>query len=491
MGVLKNMFTAVKMLTKEQKARLLSLWERGLMTTNRRHPYISALAEEAAEVGVSWHQTASFVKAQRVKTGLNRLDPEVAGLLVTAVQALGDLRVCRGTSLENTLEDIMAIMSPASRGPRQPWPAPSEQRPSLPSAECPPLPPRPTGQPMAFGPGQGDDDDRLLPTPVAFPTGTTIVDVAAGAMHSAFLTSAGEIWTAGCNDDGSLARVTSDEEDCQVVASTSPSPARVAAQVACGDSFTAVLDTLAGRRQGAAQHGPLLVEVTGLEAPARKISAGAQHLAVLTTDNRVFTLGCAGRGQLGSIRERLAEKKSSRELLMTPRPWSATAANFTDVVCGGYNTIAITSTDDVFGCGANHLCQLALSQRGVTQVAIGDYHGIALCYTGHVIAWGGGRDGALGVGRLIDTPLSRPQPVPGLPPNIRQAAAGPRVSFCRTSEGHVYSWGSGVCGQLGTGQEELEVPAPVPVKGLPGPAQNISAGGQHVLLLCDLRIPPG
>ncbi|XP_066302750.1 regulator of chromosome condensation-like [Branchiostoma lanceolatum] len=375
---------------------------------------------------------------------------------------------------------------------------------------------------MAFGMGfvgqlgQGDDEDRLLPTPVAFPTGTTIVDVAAGAMHSAFLTSAGQIWTAGCNDDGSLARVTSEEEDCQVVASTSPSPARVAAQVACGDSFTAVLDTLGRlywcgllkRDDGKVLHnmGPCLVEVTGLEAPARKISAGAQHLAVLTTDNRVFTLGCAGRGQLGSIRGRLAEKKSSRGLLMTPRPWSVAAADFTDVVCGGYNTIAITSTADVYGCGANHLCQLALetpeiiwgrtklealSQRGVTQVAMGDYHGIALCSTGHVIAWGGGRDGALGVGRLIDTPVPRPQPVPGLPPNISQVAAGPRVSFCRTSEGHVYSWGSGVCGQLGTGQEELEVPAPVPVKGLPGPAQNISAGGQHVLLLCDLRIPPG
>ncbi|XP_066302902.1 uncharacterized protein [Branchiostoma lanceolatum] len=98
------------MLTKEQKARLLSLWGRGLMTTNRSCLYISALAEEAAEVGVSWHQTASFVKGQRVKTGLNRLDPEDAGLLVTAVQALGDLRARRGTSLEAILEDIMGIM---------------------------------------------------------------------------------------------------------------------------------------------------------------------------------------------------------------------------------------------------------------------------------------------------------------------------------------------------------------------------------------------
>ncbi|CAH1240859.1 Hypp6130 [Branchiostoma lanceolatum] len=49
-----------EMLTNEQKSRLLSLWKRGLMTTNRRHPYISALAEEAAEAGLSWQQTAGL-----------------------------------------------------------------------------------------------------------------------------------------------------------------------------------------------------------------------------------------------------------------------------------------------------------------------------------------------------------------------------------------------------------------------------------------------
>ncbi|CAH1240889.1 Hypp6167 [Branchiostoma lanceolatum] len=92
------------MLTKEQKSRLLSLWKRGLMTTNRRYPYISALAEEAAEAGLSWQQTASFVKGQRVKTGLNRWDPEAADLLLTVVQALGNLRVRRGTTYERVLK---------------------------------------------------------------------------------------------------------------------------------------------------------------------------------------------------------------------------------------------------------------------------------------------------------------------------------------------------------------------------------------------------
>merc|ERR1712013_833665 len=65
------------------------------------------------------------------------------------------------------------------------------------------------------------------------------VEVVAGGMHSVVLDKNGQVWTFGCNDEGSLGRVVGEEEECFVPGQVSlPAPV---VQVSAGDSHTAAL----------------------------------------------------------------------------------------------------------------------------------------------------------------------------------------------------------------------------------------------------------
>ena len=60
------------------------------------------------------------------------------------------------------------------------------------------------------------------------------VEVAAGGMHTVVLDSKGQVWTFGCNDEGSLGRLVEEEEDCFLPAPvTIPEPV---VQISAGDS---------------------------------------------------------------------------------------------------------------------------------------------------------------------------------------------------------------------------------------------------------------
>ncbi|XP_035694088.1 regulator of chromosome condensation-like [Branchiostoma floridae] len=402
-------------------------------------------------------------------------------------------------------------------------PSSSPSLPQGPLSGAPPLSPRPGGQVLSFGendcgqlgivgeeePIQDEEDldyeGRLLPTLVALPAGKIIVDVAAGGE--------GEVWTCGNNDEGELARPTAGDVDGHRVTSTSLNTSGlVAAAVSCGDSFTVILDTR-GRLFWAGQLrdsnrvyyniGPRLQEVPGWWAPVTKISTGGNHLAVLVGNN-IASCGAPHFGQLGRIRARRALKRSLRETALTLSPWT-TASDFVDVCCGDNSTIAITPAGDVYGCGANHQCQLALegphiiwtttriealSQCQLVQVAMGETHGIALSSTGSVLCWGDRWEAQLGDNRACGTPSATPLTVHGLSNDIRQVAAGPRQSYCFTSQGQGFAWGSGASNMLCVGEEVHQEKAPVPMVGLPArPIHKIAGGGQHVLVLVDPLAP--
>ncbi|KAI8493310.1 Regulator of chromosome condensation [Branchiostoma belcheri] len=491
----------------EQRDKLNELWSRGLMKIDRRCPRLSGLVDEAAAVGLPFAKVKDFVLRRRKAMGLMHWEQEDIDLEVELAMIFDKMRIRHGTSIQDEYDTFMALIGSQKTGLQPPRASPSEPRDDLPGA--PPVPPRPAGIPMGVGEtdcgqlGIPQEQEQLLPTPVVVPRGKTIVDVAAGGLHSAFLTADGEVLSCGLNDEAQLARPDAGDQDCRTVTSVSLGPPMIAAQVCCGDSFTAVLDTLGRvfwvgqlRDAGGVFHdiGPRLLEVP-LWAPATKIAAGAHHLAVLV-GNSIATCGAADRGQLGRVRERRALKRSSRESSLTASPWT-TATEFIDVCCGTYSTIGLTAADDIWGCGNNYLYQLgegprtiwmsrrldALSQRNLVQVALGDDHAVALSSSGAVFCWGDGYSGQAGTGVISKQPLGSPRPVPGLPSNIKQVAAGPRQSFCWTSQGRGYAWGSGVSNQLCVGEEVTEVAAPVPMVGLPGPLHTISVGGQHTLTL--------
>lgn len=157
---------------------------------------------------------------------------------------------------------------------------------------------------------------------------------------------------------------------------------------------------------------------------------------------------------------------------------------------------AIDTTGQLWSAGSNLDGSLCLGTSGrfdvpqevpggtdVVQVRGGANHVIVLRGDGTVEACGENERGQLGkVGATSKTLV----PVPGLS-NIVEICSGPTFGAARTALGEVLAWGSNEEGQLGQGTESRDNPKPTRVP-LPGPAQQISCGGDllgngHMLAL--------
>lgn len=97
--------------------------------------------------------------------------------------------------------------------------------------------------------GLNPDDVLEKTRPALVSAVADVVEVKAGGMHSLCLTSSGEIWSFGCNDEGALGRNTEEE---------------------------------------GSETKPTKIE---LEGKVVKISAGDSHSACLLQDGRVFAWG--------------------------------------------------------------------------------------------------------------------------------------------------------------------------------------------------------
>ena len=94
--------------------------------------------------------------------------------------------------------------------------------------------------------GQGDtgqlglgEDVMEKSRPAAVTELSAAVDAVAGGMHTVVLDKDGEVWTFGCNDDGSLGRVVEEEEECFLPGKV-PLPEKMV-MLSAGDSHTAAL----------------------------------------------------------------------------------------------------------------------------------------------------------------------------------------------------------------------------------------------------------
>ena len=155
---------------------------------------------------------------------------------------------------------------------------------------------------------------------------------------------------------------------------------------------------------------------------------------------------------------------------------------------------AVASPAGVVAWGENEMSQLsgeAFAESpvpvpveglsGVTAVAAGGKHSLALLGNGTVVGWGGDGFGELGNGTST-TRVDVPVPVNGLG-NVTAIAAGHKFSLALLGDGTVRAWGNGQYGKLGNGSEKARgSTVPVQVKGLGG-VTAISAGFFHALAL--------
>jgi alpha-tubulin suppressor-like RCC1 family protein len=123
----------------------------------------------------------------------------------------------------------------------------------------------------------------------------------------------------------------------------------------------------------------------------------------------------------------------------------------------------------------------ALNHVAVKQVAAGAFHSVVLTSDGDVFTWGSGYLGQLGHGNT-DRQLV-PKRVEGLT-NVTDIAAGNSHSLAMVEAGSLHSWGNNYRGQLGLGDHGLgshrNVPTEVP--GVNG-VVAVAAGSRHSLAL--------
>lgn len=347
---------------------------------------------------------------------------------------------------------------------------------------------------------------------------TDVVCVVAGGMHSVALTHKGRVWTFGCNDEGALGRATAEDEACYTPGLVTI-PGRVV-QISAGDSHTVAL-TETGQafywgtfRDSSGSFGLTQRGIEALPVPlapelnVKKIASGSDHVALLTDQGELYTLGCAEQGQLGRVGERFVARGGRRglDLLLTPDRVHAPnrKIDFINVWAGSYATYALTSQNEVMVCGLNNYNQLGIERGqmfftlkksdsfsrvaqsvGWSQIAPGQHHTIALDSSGTAYAIGRVEYGRLGLGEQHKDDALVPTPIPALKNlNVVNVSAGTAVSFALADSGVIYSWGMGTNGQLGHEDDE-DAWEPRKMLGKQLETRQVlvcSGGGQHTIM---------
>jgi alpha-tubulin suppressor-like RCC1 family protein len=162
----------------------------------------------------------------------------------------------------------------------------------------------------------------------------------------------------------------------------------------------------------------------------------------------------------------------------------------TAIAAGGEHSLALLSGGTVVAWGNNRQGQLGNGTTtsskvpvavsgltGVVAIAAGKVHSLALLSNGTVMAWGNNEEAQLGSG-VKGTKSTVPVAVKGLS-GVTAIAAGGEFSLARLSNGTLLAWGAGDEGQLGNGKK-VKSATPVTVKGLSEVAA-IAAGREHAL----------
>jgi len=332
-------------------------------------------------------------------------------------------------------------------------------------------------------------------------------------MHSVVLNKNGEVYTFGCNDEGSLGRIVEEEEECFV-------PGKVdidgrVVMISAGDSHSAAL-TEDGRifawgtfRDSS---GPIGLTLNGIqktplrmfsEVKATKISSGSDHLVALSLDGQIYTLGNSEQGQLGRVPERFAHRggRHGLELLLVSDKLRMKRKSdvVQDVWAGSYNTIVLTDKKEMYVMGLNNYNQLGLDTgltfymptrskslevADIETLSFGQHHTMILNRSHGVLALGRSEYGRLGLGDKCED-AKTPTPIKSLEKGVVAVECGSCVSYAVTAEGKCYSWGMGTNGQLGTGEED-DVTEPWLMKSKQLENRQViavSSGGQHTIMI--------
>ena len=238
------------------------------------------------------------------------------------------------------------------------------------------------------------------------------------------------------------------------------------------------------------------VPVSGLVG-AKGVAIGADHSLAFFNNSTVRAWGYNGFGQLGNGTTTYSNIPVPVKIKIDTAS-SINLTGVTAVAAGGFHSLALKKDGTVWSWGENTNGQLgngtnvnatiaqavSTGQTGVasiTGIAAGGSHSLALDINGQVWAWGYNGNGQLGDGTLVDKNL--PVKVTGITAPIIAIAAGGAFSVAIDNTGAVWAWGYNGFGQLGVDPAVTTFSSsPKQVAGLSG-IKAIAAGLDHVLAL--------
>ncbi|HEX4466277.1 MAG TPA: putative Ig domain-containing protein, partial [Solirubrobacteraceae bacterium] len=219
-----------------------------------------------------------------------------------------------------------------------------------------------SGQLYSFGSNEfgqlGDERSEIANrTPVAIALPGAIggaVEVAAGSEHSLVLTSGGQVFAFGANNDGQLGRGGGFDNEVHSVPLpvVMPPSAGPVIQIAAGEEHNLALTAggqlyawgASGEGELGAEYGfpqplPQLVTLPGAIGRIVKIGAGAESSLALTSSGQLYTFGSNESGQLGR-----AGNAGTKEENPTPTPVMLPEGATVDTLgggCCGSQTLAV------------------------------------------------------------------------------------------------------------------------------------------------------
>jgi len=214
------------------------------------------------------------------------------------------------------------------------------------------------------------------------------------------------------------------------------------------------------------------------------VETAMQHSVALKSNGTVWTWGFNGNRELGD-----GTNLDSDTLVPVYGLNGITA-----ITVGETHSLALKSDGTVWAWGPNfygcagydpaeprrNIPTQVQGLGGVTAIAAGESHSLALKNDGSVWAWGGNHYGQFGNGSGTDTTSYIPVQVPGLN-GVTAIAAGDYFTLALKSDGTVWAWGSNAQGRLGDGTTYLQR-EPVKVQGLSG-ITAISSSKEFTLAL--------
>jgi alpha-tubulin suppressor-like RCC1 family protein len=253
---------------------------------------------------------------------------------------------------------------------------------------------------------------------------------------------------------------------------------------------------------------PTSVSLPGASGPTAQAAVGKGYSLATTSTGQLYSFGENFYGQLG-VPTNVGTSTPNLPALVT---LAEATGPVVEVAAGEAHSLAVTSTGQLYGFGKNEFGQLGTTtnnkksnanptptlvhlpgeEGGVTQVAVGPNHSLAVTSTGQLYAFGRNRYGELGSPTNNGTNEPNPAPtlvgLPGATGPVTAVAAGEAFSLAVTSTGQLYAFGENFSGQLGnasdnesTARPAHPTPTPVALPGAIGPVTQVAAGASHTL----------